>query len=463
MSEPLTPGIGRPRLSLAQWLSRIQLLHPQEIDMGLERVQIVANRLALKKTAPFVITVTGTNGKGSHVATLDALFRAEGLRVGCYTSPHLLHYNERVCVQGVPVSDQALVRAFEQIEAARQEISLSYFEFGTLAALLIFQDAELDAVVLEVGLGGRLDAVNIIDADIAVVSSIDLDHQEWLGDTREAIAREKAGIFRAGKPVVCGECEPPQSLLDAAAALNCPVYLPGRDYTWTTDACAGMPQHWSWLGVCAVDTTLLPLALDDLTIPRLALSNVASALQAAALSGLLSRAITDPTDFQVSINNNLTALQLSGRQQWLPLPGSAQRVMVDVAHNPHAARALAERLQREQAERLRDPMGKACQIHLVLAMMADKDHQGFYCALEKQVDFWYIAHFDLARCLPAATLAAKWQELAQMSSTDIDVQVFDSVVQAFDRARNQASDQDIIVVCGSFITVSEVMAALSGC
>ncbi|TFH72510.1 bifunctional tetrahydrofolate synthase/dihydrofolate synthase [Gammaproteobacteria bacterium LSUCC0112] len=456
------PASEQPRLLLAQWLSRILLLHPQEIDMGLERVQIVADRLAIKKPAPVVITVTGTNGKGSHVATLDALFRAEGMTVGCYTSPHLLRYNERVCVQGEPVSDQALVDAFEKIEAARREVSLSFFEFGTLAALLIFQDAALDVAVLEVGLGGRLDAVNIIDADIAVVSSIDLDHQEWLGNTREAIAREKAGIFRTGKPVVCAEPEPPQSLLDAAAALNCPVYLPGKQYTWSTIEGGDSASIWQWHGGCAVNNTVLPLQFDQLIVPRLALSNVASALQAAALSGLLGRAIVDTAGFQASINRSLGSLQLAGRQQWLAIPGSHQKVMVDVAHNPHAARALAERLQRERAARLADPRVKTCQIRLVLAMMADKDHQGFYCALEKQVDFWYIAHFDLARCLPATALATKWQDLARASAAQIDVQVFDSVVQAFDCAHKQAAEQDIIVVCGSFITVSEVMAALSG-
>ena len=195
MRSILTPEKKIPTRTLAQWLARIQQLHPQEIDLGLDRVKTVADRLLLNKPAPLVITVAGTNGKGSNVATLDAIFRAEGLRVGSYTSPHLMHYNERVCLQGIPVADQLLVAAFESIEAARMEVSLSYFEFGTLAALLIFQQSALDVAVLEVGMGGRLDAVNIIDADIVVVSGIDLDHQEWLGDTREAIAREKAGVF----------------------------------------------------------------------------------------------------------------------------------------------------------------------------------------------------------------------------------------------------------------------------
>jgi len=449
--------------SLAQWLTRIQQLHPQEIDLGLERVKIVADRLQVNKPAALVVTVAGTNGKGSNVATLDAIFRAEGLRVGSFTSPHLMHYNERVCLQGVPVADQVLIDTFEKIEAARLEVSLSYFEFGTLAALLIFQQSALDVAVLEVGMGGRLDAVNIIDADIVVVSGIDLDHQEWLGDTREAIAREKAGVFRAGKPVVCGESQPPQSLLDAAAALNCPVYLPGGLYRWAADESTPSASTWHWEGCCLADGTLEPLSLAKLVKPQLALPNVASALQAAALSGLLSKAVSDPQRWQSKLNEALQLLQLAGRQQWMTMPGSHHKVMLDVAHNPQSARALAERLQQERAIQVAQGREPHCNIRMVVAMMADKDHDGFYLALEKLVDFWYIANFDLARCLPSASLADKWQQLAASTGTEIDIQVFNSVVQAFDCAHEQSSEHDIIVVCGSFITVSEVMAALSGC
>jgi dihydrofolate synthase / folylpolyglutamate synthase len=459
----VTPENKTSTVSLAQWLARIQQLHPQEIDLGLERVKTVADRLLVNKPAPVVITVAGTNGKGSNVATLDAIFRAEGLRVGSFTSPHLMYYNERVCLQGIPVADQVLIDAFEKIEAARLEVSLSYFEFGTLAALVIFQQSALDVAVLEVGMGGRLDAVNIIDADIVVVSGIDLDHQEWLGDTREAIAREKAGVFRAGKPVVCGESQPPQSLLDAAAALNCPVYLPGGLYRWATDESTQSASTWHWEGHCLADGALVPLSLANLVKPRLALSNVASALQAAALSGLLSKAVSDPQHWHSKLNETLQLLQLAGRQQWMTIPGSHHKVMVDVAHNPQSARALAERLQQERAVRIVEGCKPTCKIRMVLAMMADKDHDGFYLALEKLVDFWYIADFDLARCLPSASLAAKWQQLAANTGTDIDIQVFNSVVQAFDCAHEQSSEHDIIVVCGSFITVSEVMATLTGC
>lgn len=446
----------QPLDSLTRWLERIQQLHPQEIDLGLDRVRAVADRLGLKRPAPFVITVTGTNGKGSHVAALDALFRHAGLRVGCYTSPHLLRYNERVCVQGQPASDQALVDAFDRIEAVRADVSLTYFEFGTLAALLIFEQSALDVAVLEVGMGGRLDAVNIIDADIAIVSNIDLDHQEWLGDTREAIAREKAGIFRAGKPVVCAEPSPPSTLIETAQQLGCPLYLPGRDYHWDIQS----PTSWRWQGLARKQPGAAPqtITLNALPTPGLAHGNVASALQAALLSGLLPQACTHTEQWLHSIAPVLQTLQLAGRQQWLPTaPGSA-RVMVDVAHNPNAAEALAQRLERERAV-----SPATMQTHVVVAMMADKDHAGFYRALEKQVDFWYIAHFDLARCLPASELARIWQTLSAASAkTAATISVFDGVAAAFAAACEHARADDMVVVCGSFITVAEAMAAHAG-
>ncbi|MEX2335393.1 MAG: Mur ligase family protein, partial [Pseudohongiella sp.] len=275
-------------LDLAGWLTRIQQLHPNEIDMGLERLNIVARRLGLatgkQADSPLVITVTGTNGKGSHVAVIDAVLRAAGKRVGSYTSPHLLHYNERICVQGVPVADSAIVQAFVAIEQARQDVSLTYFEFGTLAALMIFQEADLDVMVLEVGLGGRLDAVNIVDADIAVVTSIGLDHQEWLGDTREAIAVEKAGIFRHRKPVVCTESDPPITLLQAASALSCPVYRAGRDFIASTSL---VDERWHWRGrMGAANNTgrqMQALTVANLPVAALAPSNIAGALQAVCL------------------------------------------------------------------------------------------------------------------------------------------------------------------------------------
>jgi len=230
--------------TLADWLAYLEQLHPTAIDMGLERSHQVAQRLGLHRPAPRVVTVTGTNGKGSTCAFLASLLRAQGLKVGVYSSPHLLAYNERVQIDGVDASDDALCEAFVAVEAARGETSLTYFEMGTLAAFWLFERSGLDAVVLEVGLGGRLDAVNLVDADLALVTSIGIDHADWLGDTRESVAFEKAGIFRAGKPALCGDLDPPAPLVERAAALNAPFILRGRDY----DLAVG-EGAWHWRGL----------------------------------------------------------------------------------------------------------------------------------------------------------------------------------------------------------------------
>lgn len=474
VSDPFSSDTGSSAPDLNTWLARIQQLHPQEIDLGLDRLRPVARRLGLAgeglvgesvvgesspKLAPVIITVTGTNGKGSHVATLDAVSRALGYRVGSYTSPHLLRYNERVTINGQQVSDEALICAFEQIEQARENISLSYFEFGTLAAFLIFQQAELDVVILEVGLGGRLDAVNLVDADVAVVASIDLDHQEWLGDTREAIALEKAGIFRAGKPAVCAEAEPPSTLFEAAYALSCPLYLPGRDYMYEELS----DVSWRWQGkVSDASGAGTQLVLDDLPVPSLSLANVASALQALCLSGL----VRDTNVLRQCLPEVLSALRLQGRQQWISTELAAAftpaAILLDVAHNPHAAGALAATLNRW---RQRQPQ-ESGKVRVVLAMMADKDHEGFYRALEKEVDFWYIAHFELPRCMSSTVLTEKLAALSGSSAAGSPgtpvFQTFATVPQAFSRACEDASGKDVIVVVGSFVTVSEVMAVLAG-
>lgn len=450
---------------LQAWLARIQQLHPLEIDLGLDRLRQVARRLGLGgsgwKLAPKVITVAGTNGKGSHVATLDAVVRALGYQVGCYTSPHLLRYNERVTINGKAVSDAALVSAFEQIELARENISLSYFEFATLAAFLIFRDAGLDVVVLEVGMGGRLDAVNLIDADVAVVATIDLDHQQWLGDTREAIAVEKAGIMRPGKPVVSAETHPPSTLFEAAYALSCPLHLPGRDYSFEEHG----DRSWRWQGKLADSASGgSVLVLENLPMPRLSLNNVASALQALCLSGL----VNDVTLLQQRLPDVLSGLCLQGRQQWISTPITAASVLLDVAHNPHAAGALAKAIQKwreRQAIAEEKSSGNVKgRVSMVLAMMADKDHQGFYRALENDVDIWYIAHVELARCMPAQSLSETLQALhASSKAADAGAsgfQAFNTVAEAFSSACAEACAQDMIVVAGSFVTVAEVMSVL---
>lgn len=449
-----------PGLDLIGWLARIQQLHPNEIDMGLERVTIVARRLGLPlqpvDNKPLVITVTGTNGKGSHVAVIDAVLRAAGKRVGSYTSPHLLRYNERICIQGEPVADTLIVQAFEAIEQARGEVSLTYFEFGTLAALLIFQHANLDVMVLEVGLGGRLDAVNIIDADIAVVSSIGLDHQEWLGDTRDAIATEKAGIFRQGKPVVCTESDPPPTLLQAAASLSCPVYRAGRDFIASPSLVDG---SWHWRGRLSTDSDadrVRHLTVANLPPAALAPGNIAGALQAVCLTDLI------PSEqwLRAQLPQILSELVLPGRQQWFLPPRFPVPVVMDVAHNPQAAQALAAAIQRQRQQLLLQ-CGRIGAVRVVLAMMADKDHAGFYQALEKQADFWYIAHFDLPRCIPAQTLTESFLRFGADQRSMAASSPFATVGEALAAACDDAVEGDMIVVTGSFITVSDVMSSMA--
>jgi dihydrofolate synthase / folylpolyglutamate synthase len=431
--------------SLAQWLDYIQQLHPSEIDMGLDRLRLVAQRLGLGRPAPLVITVTGTNGKGSHVATLEALSVALGYRTGAYTSPHLLHYNERVRINSQTIDDAALVQAFAAIEQARGDVSLSYFEFGTLAALMIFADAALDVAILEVGLGGRLDAVNLVDADVAVISSIGLDHQEWLGNSRESVAREKAGIFRAGKPVICSEAQPPANLRQIAEQLECPFLQIGQDFTVTETA-----DGWQWSGLDARLESRWQLTA--LPRPALQLQNVAGALQAAVVAGLLHSV----EQLQQVLPGVLGKLQLAGRQQFLTMNG--RQLLLDVSHNPQAALALADAIERWRADPGRSSRG---QVRLVLAMMKDKDHDAYIQALEKQIDFWYIAHFDLPRCMAADKLAQQVrQHLAQSPAGSSSVVVFEGaagVQQAFLAACAEASPGDLLVVSGSFFTVSDVM------
>lgn len=414
--------------TLAHWLTRLESLHPVGIELGLDRVSAVAGRLGLLEGFPCLITVAGTNGKGSCVAALEALLLGQSHSVGAYTSPHLLRYNERIRINGREADDEAICRAFEQIDRARDEISLTYFEFGTLAALLLFREAQPDVVVLETGLGGRLDAVNILDADVAVISSIGLDHQQWLGADREAIGREKAGIFRPTHPVVCAESDSPRSLRKAASILDCPWHGPGGTLQWWQQ-----DDVWSWRGR---DADGRPLVMDGLPMPALALSNVAAALQALAL--------TPFRPDRLVVERVLPALQLPGRRQRLFDARHQRHVLLDVAHNEQAARALAEALRHMQWP------GR---IHLVLAMMGDKDHAAFYRALESGVDFWYITRVEQSRCLPAELLLGCLEEQGATAVRG----PYDDVPAAYEDACRQSGVEDMILVCGSFYTVSAIM------
>ncbi|MFG0581773.1 bifunctional tetrahydrofolate synthase/dihydrofolate synthase [Pseudomonas sp. zjy_9] len=414
--------------SLGEWLAYLEQLHPSAIDMGLDRSREVARRLGLGKPAPLVITVTGTNGKGSTCAFLASLLAEQGQRVGVYSSPHLLRYNERVVLQGREASDAELCQAFAAVEAARGEISLTYFEMGTLAAFWLFERAGLDAVVLEVGLGGRLDAVNLVDADLALITSIGLDHADWLGDTRESVAFEKAGIMRAGKPALCADLDPPQPLLNQALNLDTPLYLRGRDYDLSVDE-----QGWSWYGL---DTQGRVLRLELLPLLDLPMENAALALQAYALLPL-------PWSAE-AIRRALLATRVTGRldRRQVDWHGKALTLLLDVGHNPHAADYLAQRLQS------RPVSGKR---RAVFGLLADKDLPGVVAPLLGEVDEWAVAPLATPRSRPAQALAEHLQGLGAVVTLHPDVHA------ALDAQCERAAEGDEILLFGSFFCVAEAL------
>ncbi|MET1079136.1 MAG: bifunctional tetrahydrofolate synthase/dihydrofolate synthase [Pseudomonas sp.] len=414
--------------SLAEWLAYLEQLHPSAIDMGLERSRQVAERLGLGRPAPRVITVTGTNGKGSTCAFLAALLQTQGLSVGVYSSPHLLRYNERVQIRGEQASDAALCTAFEAVQAARGDISLTYFEMGTLAAFWLFERAALDAVVLEVGLGGRLDAVNLIDADLALVTSIGLDHAEWLGDSRESVATEKAGIFRAGKPAFCGDLDPPLPLLEQVARLDCPFLLRGRDYDLAIDS-----QAWHWRGLSPAGAVL---ELHGLPLLDLPLENAALALQAYAWLDLPWQ----PAVLAEALCGTRIAGRLDRRQvNWC---GKSLTLLLDVGHNPHAAEYLAQRLA-ERVER-----GRCL---AVFGLLADKDLAGVVGALCGEVQHWAVAPLPTPRTRPAVELQTTLLNLGA------SVTVYADVAAALQGQCEQATPYDEILVFGSFYCVAEAL------
>lgn len=417
--------------SLADWLSYLEQLHPVSIDMGLERARQVLQRLNLGRLAPRVITVTGTNGKGSTCAFLASLLRSAGLRVGVYSSPHMLRYNERVLLADGEASDEQLCEAFAAVEAARGDISLTYFEMGTLAAFWLFERAALDAVVLEVGLGGRLDAVNLVDADLAVVTSIGIDHVEWLGDSRDSVAVEKAGIFRAGRPALCGDPQPPASLLARAAQIGCTLYLRGTDFDLDEQA-----QAWSWRGR---DADGRPLALHDLALLDLPQDNAALALQAYALLGLPWRA--------AALAQALQDTRIAGRLERRSIDWQGRRLslLLDVGHNPHAAVYLAGRLAR------RAPRGRRL---AVFGLLADKDLHGVLAPLHGLIADWAVAPLPTPRSRTADELQTA------LAALGARVTAWSSLAQALETQCAQAGEDDEILVFGSFYSVAEALAWL---
>ena len=414
--------------SLGEWLAYLEQLHPSAIDMGLERSREVARRLGLGKPAPLVITVTGTNGKGSTCAFLASLIAAQGQRVGVYSSPHLLRYNERVVLDGRETSDEELCRAFAAVEAARGEISLTYFEMGTLAAFWLFERAGLDAVVLEVGLGGRLDAVNLVDADLALITSIGLDHADWLGDTRESVAFEKAGIMRAGRPALCGDLDPPLPLIEQVVLLDTPFFLRGRDYDLSIQE-----QQWSWYGL---DMQGRVLRLEQLPLLDLPMENAALALQAFALLPL-------PWNHE-SIVQALLATRVTGRldRRELHWRGKSLTLLLDVGHNPHAADYLAQRLQS------RPSSGKRW---AVFGLLADKDLPGVVAPLLSLVAGWAVAPLATPRSRMAGELAGHLREWGA------NVAQYPDLRAALEAQCEQAAEGDEILLFGSFFCVAEAL------
>lgn len=412
--------------TLADWLSYLEQLHPSAIDMGLERAGEVARRLGLGRPASTVITVTGTNGKGSTCALLAALLRAQGHRVGVYSSPHLLRYNERVHIDDQDASDADLCAAFAAVEQARGEISLTYFEMGTLAAFWLFERAALDFAVLEVGLGGRLDAVNLVDADLALVTSIAVDHSEWLGDSRDSVAVEKAGIFRAGKPALCGDPQPPAALEQRASALGAPFWLRGRDFDLSIVA-----GRWQWRGRDAHGASL---TLQDLPLLNLPMQNAALALQAYALLDQPWR----PERLKQALNSARVTGRLDRRT--LRYQGRTVSLLLDVGHNPHAAAYLAERLETRAGRRL-----------AVFGLLTDKDLDGVLDPLLAKIDSWAVADLPTPRTRSGAALEAA------LRTRGAQVVSYPSIGAALEARCVEASEDDEVLVFGSFYSVAAAL------
>ena len=426
----LNPQAQVPKLkTLDEWLGYLERLHPQTIAMGLERVLRLKQALALEPGCP-IIAVGGTNGKGSCCAMLEAILLHAGYRVGCYTSPHLLRYNERVRIDGKEADDSVLCRALERVEAARvaraDGVLLTYFEFGTLAAMLAFAEAGIEAAILEVGLGGRLDAVNAFDADCAVVSCVDLDHQGYLGDTRELIGFEKAGIFRAGRPAICADADPPAALTAHAADIGAGLMLINRDF-----GCEDGKIGWRYWGPGGTRPSLPYPALHG----TYQLTNAAACI--AALDRLRELLPVTAQD----IRGGMQQVRLTGRFEVL---AGRPTVVLDVAHNPHAARALAANLA---------AMPVSGDSLAVFAMLKDKDIAGVIDAVKSRISRWFVATAEG----PRGTNARQLAEALRHSGVTAPVSQFENVEDAWRAACNIAAENDKIVVFGSFLTVAAVL------
>jgi dihydrofolate synthase/folylpolyglutamate synthase len=419
--------LNKPRFeSLDEWLSWQETLHPSEIELGLARVAEVFGRLHSERFTCPVITVAGTNGKGSSIRLLESIYLACGYTTAAYTSPHLLHYNERICLNGKSVSDDEIVTAFERIDTARAEVSLTYFEFGTLAALDIFMQHRPDVVLLEVGLGGRLDAVNIIDADVALITSISLDHTGWLGNDRETIGYEKAGIMRAGKPAVCSEPDIPESVLRHAQQLGTSLHQIEKEYHYQLD-----DNQWYW------QTKSI-----NLTLPFLSLHGLHQYQNAAGVIMVVQLLQSELPVTEQGLETGLKNAQLAGRYQKL---SHNPDWIFDVAHNPDGLVKLAQNLSREQSR------GRTLGL---VGMLTDKDVASALAEITEQIEEWHLVALPTPRSAKVEELKAILEKLEVKPS---DIHVYETISRAITTIEKLALETDRIVVFGSFYTVSEVM------
>jgi dihydrofolate synthase/folylpolyglutamate synthase len=412
---------------LAGWLRYIEAQHPKSISMGLDRVASVKERMGLDPQFP-IIMVGGTNGKGSTCAMLENIYHQAGYRVASYSSPHILRYNERVRVNLKELDDEMLVAAFAAVEMARQDVQLTYFEFGTLAAMWCFMRQQVDLAVMEVGLGGRLDAVNVFEPGCAVVTTVDIDHIEFLGDSRESIGFEKAGIFRKGVSAICGDLSPPQTLVKHARVIGAELQLRDRDFK--------LEQHgdrWDFDGAAL----MLDLPLPTLS-GQFQLDNAACAL--AAIEAMQRQLPVGRS----AIETGLMSASLAGRFQTV---ARHPQILLDVTHNPHAAHALAENLRRTKQQ------GKTI---AVFAMLADKDIAGVIAALASEIDSWYLSPVDHVRSASASQLVEAFNKVNMVAR----LACFENLADAFRQACMDAGKNDRIIVFGSFFTVAEVMRVL---
>ena len=450
-------------LNLDQWLSFIEAGHPEEIDLGLERTLKVALELGIKDIVHPVVTVAGTNGKGSTIAYMSEILKQSGIRVGCYTSPHFLRYNERVTINGQPVDDQLLCDSFSRIESARSKVNvpLTYFEFGTLAALDIFNRQAIDVVLLEVGLGGRLDAVNIVDPDVAVVTTVAIDHESWLGSDREVIGLEKAGVFRSGRPAIYGEEDVPQSVIDHVKDIGADFMLWGEQF----GPLQSQESLWNWRGRSRDGNEIF---IEGLTVPSLPFANASTAIQALKMLDLT----IDDDAFRKGIGS----AQLTGRFQRMVF--NNRQIILDVAHNPHAAAHLAKQissksfnLESRNPEKVvpegvvshdiasedvvsADHCSEKMQIHCVVGMLEDKDIQSTLKELGGIVDRWYPATLDVPRGQTGFQLRDTLESLGLVKE---GARHFETVSDAFEQGLKDSGTNAMILVVGSFVTVADVL------